>query len=659
MAVRKRAAASAASSSAKDEDADGNACKRSSSSINVVKNNTPSATNNNEGEKPPLTKSCEQDELSLIKLIPAIMVSSLVSVGSYYSCESIEMAEDALVATVRTCLQLSLLAALLSPLFRFVDNQTKSSSVLSGSSSNRCSNLHFWKKMKEQSAKLTAPFLVLAYVFCFMLPLAAYEASSRTKLTLRPTNPTSPYNNIVLLIVIFSLFTAVSTMGAVAIFTIIKPVPRFSPRHVIPICGMLFNNALSGISLALDVLFTELQSTHRGTIELMISFGADAWTATRPSFRSVLASSLKPQINSMNVIGLVAIPGMMTGQVLAGASPTRAARYQIIIMCLILGAVFIAVGMTAELVIWNAFNERGALRDDWIVDNNSLRVSQLISALAVVLKPLVQGGLGRSEGIRSPLQDLDRAESSVIAVELFTEAKKRPRDGSLPYLQVNLHGSFAKGKRMMTANFDIPTNGDIAILKGVSGIGKSTLLKTIAELNSGFIPSTTSSMTISLSGRDRKLFHPSEWRQRVLYLPQDGSSMLQGTPHSFLTFIATSLHHTHSLNPPTLESLASQTTNYMEAWGIQSPLSILSQPWAKLSGGESQRVILAIALATEPKLLLVDEPTSALDLESKLKVEDSLKKSAQNGCAMIVVTHDEDQMRRLGTIRMTLDVVSE
>ena len=133
--------------------------------------------------------------------------------------------------------------------------------------------------------------------------------------------------------------------GAVAIFAIVKPKPWYSPRHVIPLCGMLFNNALSAISLALDILFTELQSKQRETIELMICFGADPWTATRSSFRSVLgtytcclfgmsiiytyytmvalfisnsmcsilfkASSLKPQINSMNVIGLVAIPGMM------------------------------------------------------------------------------------------------------------------------------------------------------------------------------------------------------------------------------------------------------------------------------------------------------------------------------------------------------------
>ncbi|KAL7460706.1 hypothetical protein ACHAXS_001148, partial [Conticribra weissflogii] len=282
----------------------------------------------------------KDDDLTLYDLIPAVFISTCVSIGSYYSCDSIEMAEDVIIATLRTFIQLSLLAAFLSPMFRYVDNKSKENP-----SSNRKSD-SVKERMKAILPNNSAPILVLAYLTCFMLPLAAYEASSRTKLTLRPPNTSYP---LVFSIVIMSLFIAVVLMGSVAFFLIVRPTPRYSPRHLIPLCGMLFNNCLSSITLALDILFTELQSKQRDTMELMIIFGADTWTATRPSFRTVLSSALKPQINSMNVIGLVAIPGMMTGQVLGGASPVRAARYQIVIMCLILGAGFLAVGMTAEL----------------------------------------------------------------------------------------------------------------------------------------------------------------------------------------------------------------------------------------------------------------------------------------------------------------------
>ncbi len=128
-----------------------------------------------------------------------------------------------------------------------------------------------------------------------------------------------------------------------------------------------------------------------------------------------------------------------------------------------------------------------------------------------------------------------------------------------------------------------------------------------------------------------------------------GASSLQGTPYDFLLFVV-SIHHSHSLQP-----LILQTTKYMEAWGIQTPEVKLNQTWSKLSGGESQRVLLAIALATRPKLLLLDEATSALDLETKLKVEQSISAS---DCAIILITHDEDQMKRVGTINMSLDVAS-
>lgn len=609
--------------------------------------NNPSTTNKiNENGKSSSCSESSTDDLSLSSLIPAIIICTLVSVASYVSCESINLAEDIIVATIRTFVQLSLLAALLSPLFRFVENHHQNASKAAGG---------------NVLSRYSAPIMVLAYVLLFMLPLAAYEASSRSKLTLRPTisngssNSYSSNNNTVFLIVITALFTSVSTMAIVAIFLIIKPTPRYSPRHVIPLCGMLFNNSLSSISLALDILFTELQSKHRESIELMISFGANVWTATRPSFRSVLFSSMKPQINSMNVIGLVAIPGMLTGQVLGGSSPTHAARYQIMIMCLIMGAVFLSVSITVELVIWNAFDDRGALRDDWIVDNDSLRVSQLISSLWAI-SVFSQGGAGRRVSI-----DEMKAQVTpeLIAVELSVKqaeaTKQQLDDDASPLFGVDINGSYAMGSRSMAASFTIPSNGTIAILRGESGIGKSTLLKTIAMLNTGFTPSSTS--TMSLIGKDRESFHPTKWRKQVLYMPQNGASKLQGTPKSFLDFIASSHHIKHTSKASVLESLTTRTTQYMEEWNVASPLSKLSRPWMQLSGGESQRILLAIAMSTEPTVLLLDEPTSALDLQAKLAVERSLKAIAENGCAIVLVTHDEEQMNRLGTMWLSLDVL--
>ena len=90
---------------------------------------------NNVDIPPPATSEQQDDELSMNSLIPAIIVSSLVSVGSYYSCDySIDMMEDVLVATLRTVMQLSLLAAMLSPLFKFVEKNTTTNNTSSSSS---------------------------------------------------------------------------------------------------------------------------------------------------------------------------------------------------------------------------------------------------------------------------------------------------------------------------------------------------------------------------------------------------------------------------------------------------------------------------------------------------------------------------------------------
>ena len=572
----------------------------------------------------------DSNDLTLSSLIPAVIICTLVSISSYINCDSITLAEDVIVATIRTFVQLSLLAALLSPLFRFVENHQNASKAANNGSNNILQ-------------RFSAQIVVLGYVLCFMLPLAAYEASSRSKLTLRPTIDGNTSKNTVFLIILAALFTSVSTMAIVAIFIIIKPNPRYSPRHVIPLCGMLFNNSLTSISLALDVLFTELQSKHRESIELMISFGTNSWTATRLAFRSALISALKPQINSMNVIGLVAIPGMLTGQVLGGSSITHAARYQTMIMYLIMGAAFVSVKITTEMVIWNAFDDTGALRDDWIVNNDSLRVSQLISSLWAIS--------AWSQFNTAPQSSMDRVEAKMasekIAVKLSMNAtettEEQPPVDKLGLFQVDIKGSYVMGNRIMNASFQFPANGTIAILKGESGVGKSTLLKTIAMLNTGFIPSSKSSM--SLYGRNRDSFHPNKWRREVLYVPQNGALKLQGTPESFLEAVALSQNSA-------LKYLRTETIKYMEEWNVHTKLS---QPWMQLSGGEAQRILLAIAMSTEPTVLLLDEPTSACDLHAKLAVEKSLKAAAKNGCAIILVTHDEEQMNRLGTVWMSLD----
>lgn len=123
---------------------------------------------------------------------------------------------------------------------------------------------------------------------------------------------------------------------AVALTAVIRPdVWREHPaQYAVPLLGMILGNTLNGISLGLDRLGDGL-STRRREVEMRLTLGASRWEAARPIVRDAIRTGMVPIINSMMVVGLVSLPGMMTGQLLSGVSPLAAVKYQIAIMFLI------------------------------------------------------------------------------------------------------------------------------------------------------------------------------------------------------------------------------------------------------------------------------------------------------------------------------------
>ena len=144
--------------------------------------------------------------------------------------------------------------------------------------------------------------------------------------------------------------------------------PWYEPRYVIPLMGMLLGNGLTGISLGLDRMLSDLVS-HRAAIEGRLSLGASLWRAMLPWTRDAVRSGMIPILNSMTVVGLVSLPGMMTGQILAGAPPRDAVAYQIIIMfmiaaCTALGTIcvctlsYLALSHPEHRIRWERITEK-------------------------------------------------------------------------------------------------------------------------------------------------------------------------------------------------------------------------------------------------------------------------------------------------------------
>jgi putative ABC transport system permease protein len=121
-----------------------------------------------------------------------------------------------------------------------------------------------------------------------------------------------------------------------ALLTQLRPDPWYHPRYALPLLGMILGNTMTGISLGLDVLTNSLIQG-RAAVESRLALGENRYTALLPVIRDALRSGFMPTINAMAAMGLVALPGMMTGQILAGVEPIDAVKYQLLIMFLISG----------------------------------------------------------------------------------------------------------------------------------------------------------------------------------------------------------------------------------------------------------------------------------------------------------------------------------
>ena len=110
--------------------------------------------------------------------------------------------------------------------------------------------------------------------------------------------------------------------------------PWYSPSYLIPLAGMIFANCMNGISLSAERLESELSQGKSFKEAKVIA----------------LKTSLIPITNMLLAVGLVSLPGMMTGQILSGVSPMIAVRYQIMVMCMFFGSTGISVAMFLQSV---------------------------------------------------------------------------------------------------------------------------------------------------------------------------------------------------------------------------------------------------------------------------------------------------------------------
>ncbi|GAB6094872.1 iron export ABC transporter permease subunit FetB [Desulfatiferula olefinivorans] len=243
-----------------------------------------------------------------------VLISGLASVAY-----SLKLEKDLLIGTVRTFVQLFALGYVLKFVFA-----------------------------------LSSMALVLG-VFGFMILFAAWTIYSRVK------DRQIPF----FLPVFFSMLLSFSLVSFVVTAVVVGVKPWWEPRYFIPLGGMVIGNSMNAIAIAIERLIGELKNL-RAEIEMKLCLGADSREASGPILRKAMQAGMIPSINSMMAVGMVFIPGMMTGQILSGADPLIAIKYQIVVMVMLTGSTAIGTLTAVLLVRKRCFNkaEQLVLRPD-------------------------------------------------------------------------------------------------------------------------------------------------------------------------------------------------------------------------------------------------------------------------------------------------------
>ncbi len=134
-----------------------------------------------------------------------------------------------------------------------------------------------------------------------------------------------------------TMFISYFTVAIFVTGLVVGASPWWEPRYFLPIGGMVIGNSMSALAISLERLFREMRQ-QKNLIETHLSLGANYREASAEIFRNAVTAGMIPSINAMMGVGLVFIPGMMSGQILAGADPLQAIRYQIVIMLMLVGS---------------------------------------------------------------------------------------------------------------------------------------------------------------------------------------------------------------------------------------------------------------------------------------------------------------------------------
>jgi putative ABC transport system permease protein len=457
------------------------------------------------------------------------------------------------------------------------------------------------------------------------------------------------------------LAITISLTGSLLLITfgVLQPDPWWDAQVLIPVGGMMLGSCVNALSLGMDRFLLSLtggvtskssaaaaainsgsslsSSTGGGggggsgsaLLQTYLACGATRWEAALPSIREGIETGLTPNLNQMSVMGLVSIPGMFTGQILAGTPPWIAAKYQIVIMffisCSSTWILFLCMIQAIHNKLFVGKNH--FFRGDLVWKRSGGKPKDIVLALLSNLGDAVKwarktlcrcrrqkkgGDLAKNHN------DGEGCDSKQTAVELNGEVTTKelsasttpsnpivvdhpaafpntfvrkpatpsmavsPEGRDRPSILSLKKGSLSYGSRILLQEVDLDLyEGEIMILSGASGTGKSSFLRALALLQSWdsgdlFFKGKRCGTTANGTG-----IKPTEWRSEVLYIRQAGGQGLEGTPKVNLDKIC-ELRSQRKRLPREMTTLYSRFASNLEELGLN--VEMMNHPWGSMSG---------------------------------------------------------------------------
>lgn len=192
-----------------------------------------------------------------------------------------------------------------------------------------------------------SPWITLL-VILVMLTFATFNVYQRTK----PVIAFS-FKKLIAL----AMFTGIIVNLTYFMFVVLQLDPWYDPQYFIPMGGMIIGKTMTGVSLGVNHLLTGMKDRQE-KVEGAIMLGASPKTASKSIVNEAFDQAMLPTINAMVGMGIVFLPGMMTGQIIAGQEPVTAVKYQISVMLGVAGTVSITVLIFLHLAYKNFFTKR-------------------------------------------------------------------------------------------------------------------------------------------------------------------------------------------------------------------------------------------------------------------------------------------------------------